>query len=67
MQTKGKENKRTGNQMYSSKATSKAAGATSEDRDHALNTYRHNGMIWSDMIIARVYAQSAPITFICTC
>ena len=53
--------------MYSNKGTNKAAGATSQDRDHALNTYRHNGTIWSDMITTRVYAQSVPVKFICTC
>jgi len=53
--------------MYSSKGMSKAAGATFEDRDHALNTYRHSGTIWSDMITTHVYAQSVHVMFICTC
>ena len=65
MQTKGKENKRTGNQMHSSKATSKGTAATSQDRDQALNTRWQSETLCSYMIRTRLYAQNVLVTFIC--
>jgi len=47
--------------------TNKAAGITSQDQNHALNTYTHTGTTWSSMITTHVGAQSVPVTFICTC
>jgi hypothetical protein len=67
MQRRGKENKNIGSHMDNSKGTNKAAGATSQDRDHALNTCTHSGTIWSATITTRVCAQGVPAESICTC